>query len=88
MFIECQDGTYFNTDAAVSYSVRDEGDEVYRVVGYVGNGMTFQILAAYIDQERAQKECRNIIFWIRSVQGLERSDSAYLSKFIYSIPKE
>lgn len=84
MFIECHDGSYFNTDKAVCYAV-DKRKDLYLVMAYLVND--FCCLGAYGTEERAKSECRKVVEWIRSTAGLEPSSAAYLSKFIYSMPE-
>lgn len=86
MFIGCHDGSYFNTDKAICYSVMDYVEGKWAILANYGERNWK--LADYSTLERANKECRNIMFWIRSVQSLEPSNPSFQQKFIYSTPKE
>lgn len=86
MFIECHDGSYFNTDKAVSYFV-GEVQNYFSVEASISDGYSWK-LGLYDTEDRAKTECKRIVEWIRSTVGLEASSKEYLNKFIYHMPED
>lgn len=84
MFIETQDGTFFNTDKAIAYRAMERYGKWFACAITDGDVC---YLGEYESEYACYDTCRNVVCWIRSTIGLEASDSAYLSKFIYSMPK-
>lgn len=85
MFIECNSGSYFNTDQAVGYGVVVRGGK-HCVMAMDTSSDSF-VLAQYDTKQMAQRELKNIILWIRSMQGMEPSDPRFMARFIYQMPK-